>query len=55
MAGNGAGFSKNLTSFDLVSLNTTKQSTDVITSLCLVQQLTEHLDTGYNSLTGSLP
>src|SRR5699024_126448 len=38
-------FSKNLSSFDFSSLNTTKQSTDVITSLSLIQQLTEHLDT----------
>ena len=45
-----AGFCKNLTSFDLGSVDTTKQSTDVITSLCLIQHLTEHFDTGYNSL-----
>ena len=38
VAGNGAGFSQNLSTFDFSSLNTTKQSTDVITSLCLIQQ-----------------
>ena len=51
MAGNAAGLCNNLTSFDLGSLNTTKQCSDVVTSLSLVKQLTEHLDTGYNSLT----
>ena len=50
VAGNRAGFCKNLTTNDLSSLNTTKQSTDVITSLSLIQKLTEHLDTGYNGL-----
>ena len=54
VAGNSAGFSQNLSSFDFSSLDTTQQSTDVITSLCLIQQLTEHFDTGYNSLTWSL-
>ena len=54
MAVNGTWFSQNLSSFDLCSLNTTKQSTDVITSLSLIKQLTEHLDTSYNSLTSLL-
>ena len=44
-------FYKTLTSLDLCSLNTTKQSADVITSLSLIQELTEHLDTSYNCLT----
>src|SRR5699024_10943753 len=51
VAGNGSRFSKNLSSFDLVSLNTTKKCTDVITGLSLVKKLTEHLDTGYNYFT----
>src|SRR5699024_9812712 len=51
VAGNAARLNDNLTSFDLGSLNTTKQSSDVVTSLSLVKQLTEHLDTSYNSLT----
>ena len=55
VAGNSTGLSQNLSSFDFSSLDTTKQSTDVITSLCLIQHLTEHFDTGYNSLTWSLP
>ena len=50
VAGNCAGFRKNLSSLDVGSLDTTKQNTDVITSLSLVKQLTEHLDTGYNGL-----
>ena len=41
-----------LSTLDLSSLNTTQQSTDVITSLSAVKKLTEHFDTGYNSLTG---
>ena len=41
-------FCKNLTSFDVCSLDTTKQNTDVITSLSFVKQLTEHFDTCYN-------
>ncbi len=52
MAVNGARFSQNLSSFDLCSLNTTKQSTDVITSLSLIEEFTEHLDTSYNSFLG---
>ena len=52
VAGNSTGLSQNLSSFDFSSLDTTKQSTDVITSLCLIQHLTEHFDTGYNSLLG---
>ena len=46
-----ARFCKNLTSFDLVSLNTTKKASDVITSFCEIKSLTEHLDTGYNNLS----
>ena len=37
MALYGTGFNKALTSLDLVSLNATKKSTDVITSLSLVK------------------
>ena len=36
---NGAGFCKNLTSFDLGSLNTTKQAADVVAGLSIVQDL----------------
>jgi len=46
---NSTGLNQTLSSLDLGSLNTTKQSTNVITSLALVQQLVEHLNTGtYN-------
>ena len=47
-------FYKTLTSLDISSLNTTKQSADVVTSLSLIQELTEHLDTSYNGLTSLL-
>ena len=52
MAVIGTWFSQNLASVDLCSLNTTKQSTDVITSLSLIEEFTEHLDTSYNSFLG---
>ena len=52
VAGNAARLSKNLSTLDVGSVNTTKQSTDVITSLCLIQQFVEHFDTGYNGLSG---
>ena len=55
MRGDGAGLSQNLSSLDLSSLNTTKQSTDVITSLAFVQQLVEHLNAGDKPPYGSHP
>ncbi len=42
------GFGKNLSSFDFSSLNTTKQCTNVITSLSFVKHLTEHFNTCNN-------
>src|SRR5699024_6079545 len=51
MACDRTWFSKNLSSFDFVSLNTTKQSTDVITSLSLIQKFTEHFHTSHNDFT----
>ena len=47
-------FNKALSSLDFSSLNTTKKSTDVITSLSLIKKFTEHLDTSYNCLTSLL-
>ena len=47
----GTWLSKYLTTLNFLTVNTTKQSTDVITSLCAREQLAEHLDTGYNSGT----
>ena len=47
-------FSKNLSTLDLVSLNTTKKCSDVITSLSLIKKFTEHLDTSYNNFTSLL-
>ena len=46
----GAGLCKNLTSLDLVLLDTTEQETYVIAGLSIVHELVEHLDTGYNGL-----
>jgi len=44
-------FSKNLSTLDFVSLNTTKKCTDVITSLSFIKKFTEHFDTSYNNFT----
>src|SRR5699024_1997517 len=54
MACNCARFDQTLSSFDLCSLDTTKKSTDVITSLSLIKKLTEHLDTCYDCLLNIL-
>ena len=54
MAGNAARFSNNLSTNDISSLDTTKQTTDVITSLSLIKKFTEHLDTSYNNFTSLL-
>ena len=51
---NGAGLAKNLTSFDLIFCNTTKQCADVVAGLCLIQKLVEHFHTGDNSGLSSL-
>ncbi|MBQ2298404.1 MAG: hypothetical protein II278_03380, partial [Bacteroidaceae bacterium] len=45
-----AGLSQNLATLDLVTLNTTHQSADVVASLGEVQGLAEHLQTGDNGL-----
>ena len=45
---------ENLTSLDLITVDTTKEKTYVITSLSLVKSLTEHLDTSYDSLLSLL-
>ena len=50
---NGTGLSKNLTSFDLVPLNATEQSADVVAGLSAVKELAEHFDTGNNDLAAS--
>ena len=43
-------FTKNLSSFDFCSLDTTKKCTDVVTSLSFIKKFTEHFNTCYNSL-----
>ena len=47
---NGTWFCKNLTTFDFFAVDTTEQSTNVITSSSAVKHLTEHFDTSYNRL-----
>ena len=51
---NGAGLAENLTTLDLVSLNTTEQNTNVVASLSKVQRLAEHLKAGDNGLLALL-
>ena len=48
---NGTGLAKNLASLDVSSLDTTEKSTDVIACLSVVKDLSEHFDTGNNSLS----
>ena len=50
----GTGLAENLTSFNLGTLNTTEKSTDVIACLSIVEDLSEHLDTCYDSLSSFL-
>ena len=45
-----ARLAENLSSLDLVTVDTTEKSSDVITSLSLIKKLTEHLDTCNDSL-----
>ena len=47
----GTGFCQHLASFDFVSLNAAQQYADVIASFCLIQQLSEHLNTCYNNFS----
>ena len=48
---NGAGLCKNLSALDFVSLNTAEECADVVASLCIVKDLTEHFDTGNNNFS----
>ncbi len=47
---NGAGLAKYLTSFDVGSLNATEKCADVVACFSVIEDLSEHLDTGNNSL-----
>ena len=51
---NGAGSTQNLATLDLLLVDTTQQSADVVASLSVVQQLAEHLDTGNNGFLALL-
>ena len=48
----GLGLGHDLTSLDFLLVDTTEEETYVVTSLTLVEELAEHLDTGDDSLTG---
>ena len=47
----GLGLGHDLTSLDFLLVDTTEEETYVVTSLTLVEELAEHLDTGDDSLT----
>ena len=46
----GTWFSQYLTTFDVFTVNTTKQCTNVVACYCRVQSFTEHFKTSYNVL-----
>ena len=47
---NGTWLSQYLTALDFLTVDTTEQSTDVITSNSVIHHLAEHLDTGNNGV-----
>ena len=51
---NRAGLAENLTTNDVFTLDTTEEAADVVASLSLVEELTEHLDARANRLLGVL-
>ncbi len=52
MRSDGARFADNLTTDNLITIDTTEQSTDVVAGLGEVKDLTEPLERGDNGLTG---
>ena len=46
----GVRFSYNHTSLEFLLVDTSKEKTNVVTSFTLVEELAEHLNTGYNCL-----
>ena len=48
------GLAENLATQDVLTLDATEQTTDVVASLSLVKQLAEHFDAGANGLLGIL-
>ena len=48
----GAGFSKNLTSLNTLTIDTTEKCADVIASVSLVEELSEHFKTGDGGFNG---
>ena len=47
-------FSNNLTSLDVLLVDTTEKKTNVVSSLTLIKKLTEHLDTSYSGSSRSV-
>src|SRR5699024_1662872 len=47
---NGAGLAENLTTLDVLLVDTTQQSADVVAGFCVVQQLVEHFDVGHDGV-----
>ena len=52
--GNRTGLAENLAALDVLALDAAEQQTDVVASLAEVHGLTEHLDTGNDSVLGIL-
>ena len=52
MRRNKAWLGQNLTSFNLITFNTAKQKTDIITGLTAIEQFAEHFNTGHDNLAG---
>ena len=49
---NATGLAENLATDDVLALNATEQAADVVASLSLVEELTEHLDAGADGVLG---
>ena len=54
VAGNGARLRKDLSAKDVLSVDTAEKKTDVVACLSVVKKLSEHLDTGNDSLSAVL-
>ena len=48
MRGDTARLGQDLTAFDVFTLDTTQQDTDIVASLPLIQQLAEHFNSGHD-------
>ena len=50
----GAWLGDNLTSLDFLLVDTTEEKTNVVSGLTLIEELAEHLDTGYYGASRSV-